>query len=43
MYPVNKYLKVSNDTSRDIFLHKKIYIVRNRIYYKIRYNIHTNF
>jgi hypothetical protein len=45
MYPVNKYIKeiskniVTNDTYKQ---HKKIFIVRNRIYYKIRYNIDSN-
>ena len=42
MYPANKYIKVLHDiTKKDTYTHKKIFIVRNRIYYKIRYNIHT--
>jgi hypothetical protein len=45
MYPVNKYIKeiskniVTKDTYKQ---HKTIFIVRNRIYYKIRYNIDSN-
>jgi len=41
MYPFNKYIKVEKDIpKKDTYIHKKIYIIRNRIYYKIRYNIH---
>ena len=42
MYPFNKYIKVEKDIPKKDY--KKIYIVRKRIYYKIRYNIqHLNF
>lgn len=39
MYPANKYIKVLRDIQNDTYKHKTIFIVRNRIYYKIRYNI----
>ena len=42
MYPVNKCIKIIKDIQeQNKYTYKKILIVRNRIYYKIRYNLNT--